>query len=258
MGGASGTQTFYDMSLVDGYNLPLAIIHIPAANTSDIPPNLTNCACIATAGLLAGPQRIGTAYTNATYPTPWEPHRTNENIRRWCPWDLQLNRPAKPGDGVYPYPDDQIARPDFDPCLSACAATGSDEDCCAGSSGDAGSCSPSLYSRGAKAVCPDAYAFAFDDGKSTFVVPAGGGWEVVFCPAGRSTDVLATFGPFLAALAAAAPEWKGVPDEVRAVARNVSYIEMKAGVGRVMASQLSIWLVVVLGWAVLFVPRMLG
>lgn len=52
-------------------------------------------------------------------------------------------------------------------------------------------------------MCPDAYSFAFDDRASTFVVPAltasdaaagggggGVGWEVRFCPGGRSTDIL--------------------------------------------------------------------
>lgn len=252
MGGASGTQTFYDMSLVDGYNLPLAINHIPAANTSDVPPNLTNCACIATAGLASlPPRRVGAVYTNDTYPTPWEARSTDAGLRRWCPWDLQLTPPSKPGDGVYPYPDDGIPRPDFDPCLSACAKTGSDEDCCAGESGKAGSCSPSLYSQKAKAVCPDAYTFAYDDGKSTFVVPAGGGWEVVFCPEGRSTDVLGTFGPLMRALSSTAG--KGVPDDVKAAARNVSYIEMGSGVaaGRLSGPGVGIlvaWLLFVVSW----------
>lgn len=47
----------------------------------------------------------------------------------------------------------------------------------------------------AKAVCPDAYSYAFDDGGSTFILPAGGGWEVRFCPVGaRSTRILEVWG----------------------------------------------------------------
>ena len=47
IGGVDGKQTFYDISLVDGYNIPLGIVYLPAENTTWIPPNLTNCACIA-------------------------------------------------------------------------------------------------------------------------------------------------------------------------------------------------------------------
>lgn len=48
------------------------------------------------------------------------------------------------------------------------------------------------YSKRAKAVCPDAYSFAYDDASSTFTVPTGTGFEVVFCPAGRSTIIKKT------------------------------------------------------------------
>jgi hypothetical protein len=44
-------------------------------------------------------------------------------------------------------------------------------------------------------VCPDAYSYAYDDATSTFAVPSGGGWEVTFCPPGRSTNILKTFKP---------------------------------------------------------------
>lgn len=55
-------------------------------------------------------------------------------------------------------------------------------------------CKPSLYSKAAKAMCPDAYSFAFDDQSSTFIIPKGGGWEVVMCPEGRSTNILRQLG----------------------------------------------------------------
>lgn len=62
-------------------------------------------------------------------------------------------------------------------------------------------CKPSLYSKAAKAICPDAYSFAFDDQQSTFIIPKGGGWEVVMCPKGRSTNILNQLGPELFELA---------------------------------------------------------
>jgi beta-mannosidase len=33
---------------------------------------------------------------------------------------------------------------------------------------------------------------AFDDQTSTFIIPSGAGFEVVFCPGARSTNILAT------------------------------------------------------------------
>jgi hypothetical protein len=222
-GGVSNSQTFYDISLVDGYNLPMGIVYIPAANTSDIPPNLTNPTCVATAGFLSPPSRTGETYTNSTYPTPWESRLTNADVANWCPWDLQVWPPAKPGDGVYPYPDDNIQRPVFDPCLSACSSTGQPKDCCTGKYDDPNVCKPGLYSSNAKSVCPDAYSFAFDDQTSTFIIPAGGGWEVVFCPAGRSTDILATFGDIMSQVASG----NGGDADVLARASNVSYIQSK-------------------------------
>ena len=223
MGGYGGKQTFYDISLVDGYNLPLAIVYIPADNTSWIPPNLTNCACIASSGYLTEQASTGLHYSNASYPVPYEALQTNPQVGNWCPWDLQKYPPTKPGDGVYPYPDDKIQRPVFDPCLSACARTNSPQDCCTGEYNDPGICKPSLYSEQAKAVCPDAYAYAYDDQTSTFIIPTGGGWQVIFCPQGRSTDILRTLGPELRAVASG----NKVPPEVHAVITNKTVIESR-------------------------------
>jgi hypothetical protein len=50
-----------------------------------------------------------------------------------------------------------------------------------------------MYSTQAKAICPDAYSYAFDDSTSTFIIPSGGSWEVTFCPSGGSTNILKTF-----------------------------------------------------------------
>jgi hypothetical protein len=192
--GQNKTNSFYDISLVDGYNLPIALTHLSTPRSLLIPPNLTNPSCIATPPYTTAPS----TNSNATYPTP---HTSEQNLARWCPFPLLLHPPPKPGNGVYPYPDDNIVRPAFSPCLSPCAATGADGDCCTGDHSTADSCSPGLYSNNAKRVCPDAYSFAYDDGKSTFSIPSGGGWEVTFCPGGASSDILATFGDELAMVA---------------------------------------------------------
>ncbi|TWU75207.1 hypothetical protein ED733_005065 [Metarhizium rileyi] len=224
-GGVNGMQTFYDISLVDGYNLPMGISYIPAKNTTYIPPNLTNCACIATAGWLFSPADTGTLYANSTFPVPWEPDETNESVEDWCPWPNLAFPPTKPVDGVYPYPDDNIQRPAFSPCNSACAASGLDKDCCVGKYHDANICKPSTYSKAVKAVCPDAYSFAFDDQKSTFIIPKGGGWEIVMCPSGRSTNILRQLGKELFELASGG----SLSRRSMRLLRNVTYIKSDKG-----------------------------
>ncbi|OCK81621.1 Osmotin, thaumatin-like protein [Lepidopterella palustris CBS 459.81] len=198
---AGDGKTYYDISLVDGYNLPIAIVMQPLANSSldDIPPNLTNPSCQGTVGLLQqknyNPYSSGYQIflgTNSSYPLPFDEKVDDKQVSSWCPWDLQVNPPRKPGDGVYPYPDDNIQRPVFDPCYSACAKYNSPSDCCTGYHNQPSTCQPSEYSKAAKAVCPDAYSYAFDDQTSTFIIPAGAGFEVVFCPGARSTNILAT------------------------------------------------------------------
>jgi len=158
-------QTFYDLSLVDGYNLPMAIISLysEASDPSlrDIPPNLTNPICIGTASLLSdkGSAADANSGTNSSFPIPLEQKVSMSDVQSWCPWDLQSSAPSKPGNGVYPYPDDKIQRPIFDPCYSACSKYRKPSDCCTGSYDSSHACKPGLYSSNAKKVCPDAYSF---------------------------------------------------------------------------------------------------
>ncbi|ORY67334.1 thaumatin family protein [Pseudomassariella vexata] len=222
-GGVTGRQTFYDISLVDGYNLPVGLVYHPAGNTTNIPPNFVNAACIATPGYLMAPNRTGTYYTNSSFPMPYDTSQTNGGIADWCPWDLQAFPPSKPGDGIFPYPDDQIQRPVFDPCKSACASTNDPSACCTGKYDDPNVCKRSNYANAAKTICPDAYSFAYDDQTSTFIIPSGGGWEVVFCPEGRSTDILSTFGAQLQQIASSGQ----VTDQVKDTAMNLTYIESR-------------------------------
>ena len=76
----------------------------------------------------------------------------------------------------------------------------------------------------AKKVCPDAYSYAFDDQTSTFIVPAGGGFEVVFCPTGRSSNILATMGPELRELAATG----AVSAQMLADTKNITLIRSRS------------------------------
>ena len=174
------------------------------ASLMQIPPNLTNPVCIGTAALLADESSTADAYfgTNSSFPIPLDHTLSKQDVQQWCPWDLQLNANTAPANGVYVYPDTSIQRPLFNPCYSACAKYSKPEDCCTGAYDSPNACKPSKYSNDAKKVCPDAYSFAFDDQTSTFIIPSGGGFEVVFCPPGRSTTILTTLSAQLHQLAA--------------------------------------------------------
>ncbi|KAK5446744.1 hypothetical protein LTS15_009677 [Exophiala xenobiotica] len=247
-------QTFYDISLVDGYNLPIGIISLldESGNTTlqDIPPNLTNPVCIGTSSLLApvGSTSDADFGSNSTFPLPLDQSVTPSFVQSWCPWPLQLDPPQKPGDGVYPYPDDNIQRPIFNPCLSACAKYNKDQYCCTGSHNTPATCSPSDYSTQAKKVCPDAYSYAYDDQTSTFIIPQGGGFEVVFCPAGRSTNILATFGDQLRQLAQTGHATR----DIVALAQNVTYIREKNTAAALLSTPGASLLSVALLWILVF------
>lgn len=191
LNGGNG-QTFYDISLVDGYNLPMAIVTI---NPSSLPANKANPSCVATDGQLApigfNPYANGPFLgTDASNPLPFENSNTDDQVAKWCPWDLQANPPKEPDNGVYNYPDSNIQRPAFDPCLSACTKYRKDEYCCTGAYNGPNNCKPSYYSTAAKQMCPDAYSYAYDDQTSTFITSQGPGFEIIFCPGGRSTTIL--------------------------------------------------------------------
>lgn len=240
-------QTFYDISLVDGYNIPMALISLRDIAIKDktsiddnddawdeIPPNLTNPICIGTSSLLEPANTISKsdpksfeAGTNETYPLPLEEILDSSTVSSWCPWDLQLSPPVRPGDGVYPYPDQTITRPTFQACYSACAKWADPKHCCTGRFSSPATCQPSQYSDQAKKVCPDAYSYAFDDQASTFIIPSGGGFEVVFCPRGRSTTILSTLREEVNELA----QGGKVTERIRDKARRVGLDKTDLGVG---------------------------
>jgi hypothetical protein len=131
-------------------------------------------------------QFLGTSRSN---PLPFDTTITSKKVSTWCPPDLQIS-PVSGGSEHAP----------FDPCLSACSKYNKAQYCCTGKYDSAKKCGPSYYSKAAKAICPDAYSYAFDDGSSTFAVPTGAGFEIIFCPGGRSTVIQKTLGKSSAAV----------------------------------------------------------
>ena len=64
---------------------------------------------------------------------------------------------------------------------------------------------------------------AFDDQTSTFIIPSGGGFEVVFCPKGRSSNILAVYSKQLDQLSQSGH----VSAEIIADAQNITLQRIK-------------------------------
>ncbi|KIW03079.1 uncharacterized protein PV09_05724 [Verruconis gallopava] len=182
-------QSYYDISLVDGYNLPLAIEVILDGNNPFQPlPNTTNPSCIGGvqgfASMPYDPYANGQEFLNTSSrtPLPFESKLTTNDVSKWCPSDLKL-KAAESGSSA------------FNPCVSPCERYKVSIYCCTDNYDSAKKCHPNYYAIQAKKVCPDAYSYAFDDASSTFTAPLGTGFEVIFCPGGRSTTIQKTLNP---------------------------------------------------------------
>ncbi|KAL6645152.1 hypothetical protein ACP70R_016760 [Stipagrostis hirtigluma subsp. patula] len=144
LGGADG-KDFYDVSLVDGYNVGIGV----AATGARV--NYATCGYAGCVG----------------------------DVNALCPPELQVAGNAAgagQGETAPPASTTTVA------CRSACEAFGAPEYCCTGAHGGPGSCGPSRYSRLFKAACPAAYSYAYDDPTSTFTCGAGAQYLVTFCP----------------------------------------------------------------------------
>ncbi|TVU30178.1 hypothetical protein EJB05_21788 [Eragrostis curvula] len=139
----SGGMDFFDVSLVDGYNLPMLVAPQGAS------PGAGNCA----------------------------PTGCLVDLNGACPADLRVTAasasPAS-GGGVG---GAGVA------CKSACEAFGSAQYCCSGEYGSPSTCKPSSYSQFFKNACPRAYSYAYDDATSTFTCAGGDtSYVITFCP----------------------------------------------------------------------------
>jgi hypothetical protein len=133
----AGGRDFYDVSLVDGSNLPMFINTVNSAE----PDPITADGCI-------------------NRPASEGPSGCMSDINAICPADLQVKNAL--GEVVA--------------CKSACAAFGTDQYCCQGAYGTPNTCNhtawPVDYAYNIfKKAQPYAYSYAFDDSSSTFTCP---------------------------------------------------------------------------------------
>ena len=92
------------------------------------------------------------------------------------------------------------------------------------------------------------YKAAYDDQTSTFILPSGGGFEVVFCPKGRSSNILKVLGDQLRAVAASG----GVSEQIIQELAIGTYPAQSLAIRQSLDTWLG--LVVVVMAAVLFFP----
>lgn len=153
----AGGMDFYDVSLVDGYNLPMLVT--PQGGSGN---NCTTTGCIG-------------------------------DLNSACPTELKMmnslssNSNSEGGDGT----NECVA------CKSACEALKDDKYCCSGAYNTPQTCSPSPYSQYFKSACPRAYSYAYDDGTSTFTCASADYIITFCpTPAARLVLILCTY-PFL-------------------------------------------------------------
>ncbi|TVU39470.1 hypothetical protein EJB05_12891 [Eragrostis curvula] len=144
LGGGAGLDTdFYDVSNVDGFNLPVEI----------------------------EPTTAGGRCPTASCPA---------DINRVCPSELAARALASPPSPASNGTAGGAAA--VVGCKSACLAFNTDEYCCRGQFASPATCRPTGYSRLFKAQCPEAYSYAYDDGSSTFTCNATADYQITFCP----------------------------------------------------------------------------
>eukprot|EP00250_Pteridium_aquilinum_P007615 c17286_g1_i1 orf=739-1737(-) len=151
-------QDFYDVSLVDGYNLPIAIA-----------PSITNSNSSST------DSSSSLAASSNSYICQIAGCITDLNLN--CPKELQVLASATTSLNT----DTGSAVG----CKSACEAFQLPQYCCTGSYANPNTCKPSSYSQLFKQACPRAYSYAFDDPTSTFTC-TGADYSIIFCPSSLS------------------------------------------------------------------------
>ncbi|XP_028777162.1 thaumatin-like protein 1b [Neltuma alba] len=141
----NGGQDFYDVSNVDGFNLPISVA--PQGGTGDCKES----SCKA-------------------------------NINAACPSDLKIQKeelsfyPIELGCLVTGSYESVIA------CKSACVAYNKSVYCCTGEYSSSSTCKPTTYSQFFSSQCPQAYSYAYDDLKGTFTCNGGPNYAITFCP----------------------------------------------------------------------------
>ncbi|KAK3157554.1 hypothetical protein QOZ80_2AG0124230 [Eleusine coracana subsp. coracana] len=138
----TGPTTSYDVSLVDGYNLPVAVAPTTGGSSKPQCAVITGCA---------------------------------KDVNAACPPELQVTTATTDG-GNNKKKDVVVA------CKSACLAFGLDAFCCRGKYATPDTCRASVYSRVFKDACPAYYSYAYDTTAATGSGCHAPEYLITFCP----------------------------------------------------------------------------
>lgn len=180
-----GAPDFYDVSLVDGYNLPMAVAVQSGTYTGGNNPNApydcgaptcssdVNASCPDPLKLTVGGKVVGCRSAHqACTANPTDPALS-------CATVGDLYDCSKGGPNAV---------------SGSCYSPGADNKCCGCPSWSAaGTCNahnpkweapalPEVYAKPFKTACPSAYSFPYDDPTSTFTCAGGRDYTITFCP----------------------------------------------------------------------------
>lgn len=148
---------FYDVSLVDGYNLRMSVEPrgggAGRAGAKD--------GGIAGSGELKAGDGVGTA----THPVSCNLAGCIADVNALCPTALRVGG----------------ARGSVVACRSACNAFSQPQYCCTGAYSQPSTCRSTFFSRLFKRACPHAYTYAYDDPTSIFTCSASHSYLISFC-----------------------------------------------------------------------------
>mmetsp|Transcript_6970 Transcript_6970/g.12849 ORF Transcript_6970/g.12849 Transcript_6970/m.12849 type:complete len:453 (-) Transcript_6970:288-1646(-) len=142
--GPAGVLDWYDVSLVDGYNVPVSILPMAGSYQRDAfvanpEYNCGNALCLSDINPVC-PQQMQVTPKDAAKILPPNPNRPQSTLRG----------------------TETIA------CASACSAFNEPKYCCTAQYGLPTTCPPTNYSEIFKRACPGSYSYAYDDKSSLF------------------------------------------------------------------------------------------
>ncbi|GLT76960.1 hypothetical protein SLA2020_485910 [Shorea laevis] len=199
---SEGRQDYYDLSLVDGFNLPVSITPQggsgPTCTTTNCAANphfIHICSSACCTLLLSFYSSISIIFAAKLlhFAAKLQLHSLSiSSLIAAMKWQFHFIISAGliatffaiiPTNAVCP---SELALTGSDEsiigCKSACVVFNQPQCCCTGQYNSADTCKPTNYSMIFKNQCPQAYSYAYDDRSSTFSCTGGPNYLITFCP----------------------------------------------------------------------------
>ena len=166
-----GESTFYNLSQVDGYSLPFAVVPSGAGAGSG---SCVASSCAVSANACPGTEDMSGGGTYPQYASE------DLRIRDDAGQVIACLAPCKKWNYSAPY---GLGQPESqDPGLHLCCPTPPIGPTECSDAANPLSVVHTHYVQLLRSVCPSAYSYAYDDAQGTHVCPAAARFEVIFCP----------------------------------------------------------------------------